>query len=1111
MSSHQKQIKVEEQRSYRASHFEGLANNFPNSKEKQPCPYPGPASDSQRWVPQNLYVHQPHGDPDVILRKIRGVLNKITPEKFEPLCQEIINIGIYSPALLNGIAVLIYEKAVDEHRYSSLYANLCRRLWFEAPNFDKFAQPAKYQPTSTSLTSQPVPSQKSDTFRRFLIAKLQEKFETRYKKLNIYESKENLTTDEEEQRAKAKHHVLGNIKFIGELYRLDFLHEKILHNCIKELIKNKSSSPTSSNDFSRDLECLCQIMNTCGRKLDHERAKSLTNQYFQRMKYLYEKKDALPPRIRFMLQDVIDLRSSNWTPRHPQNSRGPRTLGQIRSEISEENPNLMFDPEFMRITTNNSSYSNNQQRYYGNRGGGAANYYKNNGHRSNNNSGGYDMYPNDQRNKQAFDFFGPNESSNENNYSQSSQLRHESGNNGRGNHKYENSHHHYQNGTSFSDGYHHHQQHHQQPAYEPSSRQPIMPIRKSATATNNSNLSSTPPPPSTISSSRTTMTRGSAYDPYPSWNKTSSTTNDANKKSEHHQQHNNNMDNGASRKTPASVAPATAGTEEQLAYEFSRMNNDNKAAVTNGTSRTLANVASTGVTPQQSTRSLSSVVANSSAATNNKKPTSPSSVQRFNSVGGHNFTKLGGVGGLSKRSPQLNTQQQTTTTPPPQQQQTKSSVDAFQPSYQHVIDNAPQMRKKSPVVNNTASIERQQQQQQQDKNKQKNTTTTTSRQQQQQTVVTQLQQIPSPYPQQEEKEKLEQIARQLLVANIKTKEYQHHFDRLTKLNQDLVDECCTKMVEKSLSGESNDEKKMKASLVLKQLHDKQLVTLSTIQKIFQQSLNCSDQLDNFVPLFTKSLQLGLMELNQFALLLSDLQNENKFSLLISVFKQLSTLSGQEQFSEDFSKADIDLLAMMPESSRSKINLLEELEKVELQYIAPFVAMESGMTSQLNLNSNPTHLYRWLRDNVTSDLHKKTQFIDVLLRCCLVYVTETTTLASDVDRDVKPSKAIEKEEEKLFHLLGPLMQKFLLDDSQLQITALYTVQTFCHDRQFPKGLIWRLFNYFYHEDVIDEEIFLKWKEDVNDEYQGKDKALLQVNSWLTWLQEADTEDDDEEET
>jgi len=74
-----------------------------------------------------------------------------------------------------------------------------------------------------------------------------------------------------------------------------------------------------------------------------------------------------------------------------------------------------------------------------------------------------------------------------------------------------------------------------------------------------------------------------------------------------------------------------------------------------------------------------------------------------------------------------------------------------------------------------------------------------------------------------------------------------------------------------------------------------------------------------------------------------------------------------------------------------------------------------------------------------------------------------------------------------------------------------VQTFCHDRQFPKGLIWRLFNYFYHEDVIDEEIFLRWKEDVNDEYQGKDKALLQVNSWLTWLQEADTEDDDEEET
>lgn len=42
-----------------------------------------------------------------------------------------------------------------------------------------------------------------------------------------------LTSEEEEQRAIAKIKMLGNIKFIGELGKLDLIHESILHKCIK--------------------------------------------------------------------------------------------------------------------------------------------------------------------------------------------------------------------------------------------------------------------------------------------------------------------------------------------------------------------------------------------------------------------------------------------------------------------------------------------------------------------------------------------------------------------------------------------------------------------------------------------------------------------------------------------------------------------------------------------------------------------------------------------------------------------------------------------------------------------------------------------------------------
>jgi len=42
-----------------------------------------------------------------------------------------------------------------------------------------------------------------------------------------------------------------------------------------------------------------------------------------------------------------------------------------------------------------------------------------------------------------------------------------------------------------------------------------------------------------------------------------------------------------------------------------------------------------------------------------------------------------------------------------------------------------------------------------------------------------------------------------------------------------------------------------------------------------------------------------------------------------------------------------------------------------------------------------------------------------------------------------------------------------------------------------GLLLRLFSYWYEMDVVDEEAFLRWKEDISQEYPGKGDALFQV--------------------
>lgn len=53
------------------------------------------------------------------------------------------------------------------------------------------------------------------------------------------------------------------------------------------------------------------------------------SQYFDRMKVLAENME-LPPRIRFMLKDVIELREDKWVPRKAITVEGPMLMNQIR-------------------------------------------------------------------------------------------------------------------------------------------------------------------------------------------------------------------------------------------------------------------------------------------------------------------------------------------------------------------------------------------------------------------------------------------------------------------------------------------------------------------------------------------------------------------------------------------------------------------------------------------------------------------------------------------------------------------------------------------------------------------------------------------------------------
>ncbi|CAG2233582.1 EIF4G [Mytilus edulis] len=70
----------------------------------------------------------------------------------------------------------------------------------------------------------------------------------------------------------ARRRSLGNIRFIGELFKLKMLTEPIMHECVFKLLNSKDEE---------SLECLCKLLRTIGKELDSEKAKDKDERFIK--------------------------------------------------------------------------------------------------------------------------------------------------------------------------------------------------------------------------------------------------------------------------------------------------------------------------------------------------------------------------------------------------------------------------------------------------------------------------------------------------------------------------------------------------------------------------------------------------------------------------------------------------------------------------------------------------------------------------------------------------------------------------------------------------------------------------------------------------------------
>ena len=202
-------------------------------------------------------------------------------------------------------------------------------------------------------------SSKNNSFKGSLLNQCQDEFNKHdifedWKKENAaYEAQKGTLTDAERKvkenklkfrKIKIKKQMLGNIKFIGQLYKKKLLREKIMRYCIGSLLKlqedtsvrakNPEYKEAGENDlYEDDHKALRNMSSTIEKTIDTNQARTFMTVCFTKMAKFSDGKSLLS-RVQFMYKDLIELGASEWVPRREEEKA--KTLYEIRQDVERK-------------------------------------------------------------------------------------------------------------------------------------------------------------------------------------------------------------------------------------------------------------------------------------------------------------------------------------------------------------------------------------------------------------------------------------------------------------------------------------------------------------------------------------------------------------------------------------------------------------------------------------------------------------------------------------------------------------------------------------------------------------------------------------------------------
>ncbi|XP_043067745.1 uncharacterized protein eIF4G2 isoform X1 [Drosophila bipectinata] len=294
------------------------------------------------WQPETLrrmsMATGQEEDTDVegVIKKVRGILNKLTPDNFEVLLKEMSSIKMDNEAKMTNVMLLIFEKTISEPNFAPTYARFCKVLFHE------------------------IKAENKSLFTSSLITRIQHEFESNVNDANAKAKKLQPTMDRinqcsdpakkaelrsemEDLEYQFRRRAWGTVRFIGELFKLQSLTSDRVLNCVESLLEH---------GCEEKLEYMCKLLTTVGHLLEA----ALPEQYllrdriekiFRRIQDIVNRSRGtshrqqahikISSRVRFMMQDVLDLRLRNWDqPPGANQSQGGRNQRHKQHDDSKD-------------------------------------------------------------------------------------------------------------------------------------------------------------------------------------------------------------------------------------------------------------------------------------------------------------------------------------------------------------------------------------------------------------------------------------------------------------------------------------------------------------------------------------------------------------------------------------------------------------------------------------------------------------------------------------------------------------------------------------------------------------------------------------------------------